>query len=172
MNDFFLEVNHIEFIVKDYDAVGDNDTLGSVLVNKDDLLAGEGERINYELTTKQHTEKHCVAAIENKKVRRFNIHMYVIYIFYNTSILIAKYSPKTNTKSYLALCCKTATKDEIEFMHTHKAKKSRGYAFGLISSRCLTGVFTEDSYLPPQYHHSLLLKKYQRKAKDGVTIQY
>jgi len=140
LNDFFLDANRIEFIVKDY-TVGDNDTLGSVLVNKNDLLAGEGERINYELTTKQHTGKNRVAAIGHKK-------------------------------SYLTLRCKTATKDEIEFMHTFEAKKSRGYAFGLNSSRCLTGVFTEDSYLPPQYHRSPLLKKYQRKAKGGVAIQY
>ena len=40
-----------------------------------------------------------------------------------------------------------------------------------LSSR-LTGVFTEDCYLPPRNHRSRILKKHQRKAEDGLAIQY
>jgi len=36
----------------------------------------------------------------------------------------------------------------------------------------LTGVFTADCYLPPRSHRSRILKKRQRKAEDGLAIQY
>ena len=57
-------------------------------------------------------------------------------------------------------------------MHTFEAKKSRGMLRTLGLSSRLTGVFTEDSYLPPRAHPNPLLKKYQRKAEDGLAIQY
>lgn len=37
----------VEFTVKDYDSVGENDVLGSVLVPKKDMLEGKGERLEY-----------------------------------------------------------------------------------------------------------------------------
>jgi hypothetical protein len=57
-------------------------------------------------------------------------------------------------------------------MHTFEAKKSRGMLRTLGLSSRLTGVFTEDSYLPPRFQRSPIMKKYQRKAEDGLAIQY
>ena len=68
LNDFFEGTNRIEFIVKDHDTVGENDILGSVLVNKNELLAGEGERIDYKIKTTQYKGKSRVF-VGNRKVR-------------------------------------------------------------------------------------------------------
>ena len=67
LNEFFGSANRVEFIVKDYDSVGENDVLGSVLINKNDLLAGEGQRIEYPLTTTRYEGKNHVL-VGNKKV--------------------------------------------------------------------------------------------------------
>jgi hypothetical protein len=74
LNDFFEVTNRIEFIIKDYDSVGENDILGTVQVNKNELLAGEGERIDYELRTSQYKGKSRVF-VGNKKVRSSYIHV-------------------------------------------------------------------------------------------------
>ena len=66
LNDFFYNSSRLEFVVKDYDTVGGNDVLGSVLVCKKELLAGKGERIEYELNTAQYEGSDIV--VSNKKV--------------------------------------------------------------------------------------------------------
>ncbi len=66
LNEFFYNASRLEFIVKDYDSIGENDILGSVLVNKKELLAGKGERVEYELTTTQYEGSDIV--VSNKKV--------------------------------------------------------------------------------------------------------
>ena len=68
LNDFFESANRLEFVVKDYDSVGDNDVLGSALIRKDDLLRGEGERVEFPLTT-THYEGKSQVMVGNKKVR-------------------------------------------------------------------------------------------------------
>ncbi len=57
LTEFFQRGNNIEFIVKDYDTVGANDTLGYVLVKKRDLLEGNGERVEYVLNPPKRQEK-------------------------------------------------------------------------------------------------------------------
>ena len=56
LTDFFALASRIEFVVKDYDTVGANDTLGSVLVKKKDLLEGNGERVEHVLTVSKNKE--------------------------------------------------------------------------------------------------------------------
>ena len=68
LNDFFESANLLEFVVKDYDSVGENDILGSALIRKDDLLRGDGERVEYPLTT-THYEGKSLLLVGNKKVR-------------------------------------------------------------------------------------------------------
>ena len=55
--EFFESARHVEFIVKDYDSVGENDVLGSVLVNKKEMLRSTGERLEYPLGTFQSEGK-------------------------------------------------------------------------------------------------------------------
>jgi hypothetical protein len=78
LNDFFEGTNRIEFIIKDHDTVGENDILGSVLVNKNELLAGEGERIDYKIRTTQCKGKSHVF-VGNKKVRS----LYICFVAIN-----------------------------------------------------------------------------------------
>jgi hypothetical protein len=64
--EFFESSNYMEFIVKDYDSMGDHDVLGSVLVSKNDMLRGTGVRTEYELS--QFAGKKIVAPSGGKKV--------------------------------------------------------------------------------------------------------
>ena len=59
--------NCFEFIVKDYDSVGANDILGSVLVKKTDLLEGNGDRVEYVLNTTRHSQEGDIR-VGNKTV--------------------------------------------------------------------------------------------------------
>jgi hypothetical protein len=72
LSDFFDIASHIEFIIKDYDTVGENDILGSTLVSKTDILAGDGERNEYEIDTDKYSTKKVVV-IGNKKVCVFSL---------------------------------------------------------------------------------------------------
>lgn len=65
--EFFEDSNFLEFIVKDYDSIGEDEILGSVMLSKSDLLKGNGSRHEYEL--KPHTGKNRVAN-DGKKVCR------------------------------------------------------------------------------------------------------
>jgi hypothetical protein len=56
----------MEFIVKDYDSIGDNEVLGSVLVKKSKILEGTGEREEFELD--QYSGKRSVQSTGVKKV--------------------------------------------------------------------------------------------------------
>ena len=69
LTDFFALASRIEFIVKDYDSVGVNDVLGSILVPKKDLLEGIGERVEYLLNTTKYAQEGGIK-IGNKKVRK------------------------------------------------------------------------------------------------------
>jgi hypothetical protein len=68
LENFFSTASFIEFIVKDYDTVGENDILGSLLINKKDMLVGEGERIEYLLNTAKYAGNPEVK-LSAKKVR-------------------------------------------------------------------------------------------------------
>jgi C2 domain len=63
--EFFENANFLEFIVKDYDTVGEDEILGSVMISKTELLEGNGNRHEYEL--KPHTGKNRVVN-DNKQV--------------------------------------------------------------------------------------------------------
>ena len=47
--EFFGSAQGLCFIIKDYDTLSANDTLGKVFVHQDELLNGEGERTEYDL---------------------------------------------------------------------------------------------------------------------------
>ena len=68
LKDFLSKAAHIEFVVKDHDRIGGNDMLASVLVSKKDLLKGNGNRVEYELTMAKHEGKKN-QFITKKKVR-------------------------------------------------------------------------------------------------------
>lgn len=72
LSDFFEIASRIEFIIKDHDTVGENDILGSTLVSKTDMLAGDGERIEYEIDTDKYSAKKGVV-IGKKKVCVFSL---------------------------------------------------------------------------------------------------
>ena len=65
MTEFFEGATRIEFVVKDHDTVGANDTLGNILVKKRDLLDGDGERVEYSLNT---SKKSNGTVLGGKKV--------------------------------------------------------------------------------------------------------
>ena len=44
--EFFGSAQGLSFIIRDYDTISANDTLGKVFVPQDDLLNGDGERGN------------------------------------------------------------------------------------------------------------------------------
>jgi hypothetical protein len=48
--DFFESSNSIDFIVKDYDSIGEDEILGTVIIPKTEMLSSKGERLEYELT--------------------------------------------------------------------------------------------------------------------------
>lgn len=56
----------MEFIVKDYDSIGDHEVLGSALVSKTDMLNGTGARHEYELG--QYGGKKNIVSSGGKKV--------------------------------------------------------------------------------------------------------
>ncbi len=62
LTDFFAGAHVIEFVVKDYDRVGDNETLGRVMVPKKDLLQGDGCRVDYVLKTKKRNGNKTVCS--------------------------------------------------------------------------------------------------------------
>jgi len=68
LTDFFEKAMRMEFIVKDYDTVGSNEILGSVLVNKNEMFSGDGERIDYELETAKYAANSDIV-VGKKKVR-------------------------------------------------------------------------------------------------------
>jgi C2 domain len=55
---FFESSNTVDFIVKDYDTIGEDEILGRVIIPKTEMLSGTGERHDYELTA--HAGKHGV----------------------------------------------------------------------------------------------------------------
>ena len=66
--DFFAKSAQLKFIVKDSDAIPDDDVIGTVLVNKTDLIKGTGERQDYELALNMDDGKQKDSTWE-KKVR-------------------------------------------------------------------------------------------------------
>lgn len=50
--------SRLEFVVKDHDNIGAADVLGSVFVSKNDVIMGDGERVEYELNTKNFQGKY------------------------------------------------------------------------------------------------------------------
>jgi Ca2+-dependent lipid-binding protein len=56
--DFFSCAGGMSFTVKDYDAVGGNETLGRVTLTLDELLHGTGERHGYDIVEKVLGEKN------------------------------------------------------------------------------------------------------------------
>ena len=61
--------------------MGENDILGSTLVSKKDMLAGDGERIEYEIDTDKYSTKKGVV-IGRKKVCVFSL----LSDYYNSSM--------------------------------------------------------------------------------------
>jgi Ca2+-dependent lipid-binding protein len=68
--EFFESSNYMEFIVKDYDSIGDHEVLGSVLVSKTDMLEGTGDRTEYKLS--QYAGKSNVVSAGAKEVSSRN----------------------------------------------------------------------------------------------------
>lgn len=53
MEEFFGASSGLSFYIKDYDAVGKNESLGEVFVPHEDLINGTGERKGYEIIPAQ-----------------------------------------------------------------------------------------------------------------------
>lgn len=56
----------MEFIVKDYDSIGGDEVLGSIMVSKKEMLEGTGARMEYELI--QYSGKNHVSSRGSKMV--------------------------------------------------------------------------------------------------------
>jgi len=59
------------FIVKDYDAFGKNELLGSVYVPLNELLKGKGERVDYEIKTERQFRRKDSSAKHGKLYLRY-----------------------------------------------------------------------------------------------------
>ena len=70
LSDFFANAKDIEFVVKDYDRVGDNDILGRVLVPKKDLLQADGCRVEHVLKTKKRKGNKTVSILQFATMRQ------------------------------------------------------------------------------------------------------
>lgn len=142
LTDFFAKANNIEFVVRDYDRIGDDDVLGTVLVSKKELINGDGERVDYELTTAKLT------GTKNDFIGQ--------------------------KKSFLTLRSKKATEEDIAFLQSYQAKQSTGVMGRLgLSSGPPTGVYIDDSYLPPRNHTNTTNYKRQTKSEEGsVATKY
>ena len=75
-------------------------------------------------------------------------------------------------QSYLTLRFKKATEDEINFLRSYEAKKQTGILSNLGLSSGVTGVFAEDSSLPPRIHPSTSWKRNERKTEDSLAPKY
>lgn len=60
--EFFGSTSGMTFLLKDYDAVGQNDLIGSVIVPLNDLLEGNGDRIEFDIVP----DKSMLAQFEGK----------------------------------------------------------------------------------------------------------
>lgn len=47
--DFFLRSNFVAFVIKDYDSFGSNELMGTVEIDKSEMLKSTGERIDYDV---------------------------------------------------------------------------------------------------------------------------
>ena len=74
--DFFLRSQQIVFSIEDYDGVSSNDLLGTVEVEKQQLLKGTGERVEFEIETNKrydkisHEQQGMIIKPKNLKVSR------------------------------------------------------------------------------------------------------
>lgn len=55
--DFFGSSQGLSFIIRDFDTISSNDTLGKVFVEQDDLLNGDGERVEHDLVESHSKNK-------------------------------------------------------------------------------------------------------------------
>ena len=76
LNNFFENAARLEFVVRDYDSVGENNLLGSCLIKKSDLLKANGERVEYPLTLVGKAEKEVlVGKYKVRGMHRFPFYM-------------------------------------------------------------------------------------------------
>ncbi len=68
--EYFASVGGMSFIIKDFDVVGSNKILGRVTVKLQELLNGNGERVEYDIEPPKKPE-------DNKKVNKF--YLFVIF---------------------------------------------------------------------------------------------
>ena len=168
LTDFFASAHVIEFVVKDYDRVGDNDILGRVTVPKKDLLQGDGSRVDYVLKTKKRNGNKTVCNFIVCDIASFLGNTQLNprkLIFCCDAILFDLF------QSTLTLRSKPATEEEINFLQTFESKKKTGMLSKLGISSRVTGIFAEDCSLPPRLYPS---KTFQRTEKptEGIAVKY
>jgi hypothetical protein len=67
--EFFGSAEGLSFILRDYDKISSNDTLGKVFVSQENLLNGDGDRVEFDLVescsknTKQPVRYACVECL-------------------------------------------------------------------------------------------------------------
>lgn len=52
--EFFLRSNCVTFVIKDYDSVGSDDIIGTVEIDKSEMLNGTGKRVEYEVLLEEN----------------------------------------------------------------------------------------------------------------------
>ena len=142
--DFFLRSQQLVFSIEDYDGISSNDILGTVEVDKQQLLKGTGERIDFEVITNKRYNTPAEGQDEEGQGGR--------------SKMIVK--PK-NLKATLALRFKHASDDDVEFLESYATNTKWNKR----------GIYIEESNLPLRAHHAKLVQRMKRQGPNGQQVR-
>jgi hypothetical protein len=98
--EFFLRSNFVSFVIKDYDSIGSNDSMGAVEIDKSEILKScTGERMEYEVQSfeVEKQAEHVKSSSDRKKMK----------------------------KAKLALRFKIASQEDIQFLESFAANSKR-----------------------------------------------
>lgn len=124
----FFNSTFLAFVIRS-DTLGGDETLGTVYVNKEDLLNGTGQRLEYEFVDRnlaEVNERPTRALYQRVKSRKHLV-------------------DDDSTPPTLALRFKRATKREMLFLQEYHANKKQGKK----------GVFSGDALIPPKVNNVL-----------------
>jgi C2 domain len=134
--EFFASSNGMSFIIKDYDSIGSNTVLGRVVVSHNELLEGNGERLEYEMVP----EAKAYSSVTIQQTKYDNKGDKI-----EGNIGQRRRYGKKKPKLYLRF--KEATQEDIDFMAVYTKHKGN------------VGVFSDESYLAPRPPERKFLKR-------------
>ncbi|KAG7350731.1 C2 domain containing protein [Nitzschia inconspicua] len=157
--EFFENSNYMEFIVKDYDSIGDHEILGSVLVSKTDMLNGTGDRVEYELN--QYSGKNHILSSGAKKpslALRFKLAS-------EDDIKFMMTYEANKKKGFFKQVRGAASRIAGAYAGSDAASRIAGQEVG-------AGLYASDSYLPLRVSPNPTIQRNKRPTEDGKAVQY